>query len=111
MLFTGKVGIDQMMGPVGISSVVSQTTGFVDFIYMLAIISISLGVTNLLPIPALDGGHLVQFMIEFIIRRDIPEKILYKVQYAGLFVLLSIFVIAFINDITKYFTFLEKFLL
>ena len=49
-LFTGKVGINDMMGPVGISEMVSQTSGIVEFIYLLSIISISLGMTNLLPI-------------------------------------------------------------
>ena len=63
MLFTGKVGIDQMTGPIGISNMVSQTTGFVDFMYLLALISISLGITNLLPIPALDGGKILLLLI------------------------------------------------
>ena len=50
-LFTGRVGIDQMMGPVGISEAVAKTNGLQEFIYLLALISLSLGVTNLLPIP------------------------------------------------------------
>ena len=54
-LFTGNVGINQMTGPIGIGEMVSQTNGFREFIYLMALISISLGVTNLLPIPALDG--------------------------------------------------------
>ena len=59
MLFTGGVSLDQMMGPVGISEAVTKTNGFKEFVYMLALISLSLGVTNLLPIPALDGGKLL----------------------------------------------------
>jgi len=112
-LVTGKLSMKSLSGPMSIADVSGKTweRGWESYLLTMASISIAIGVFNLLPIPALDGGHLVQFMIEFIIRRDIPEKILYKVQYAGLFVLLSIFVIAFINDITKYFTFLEKFLL
>ena len=47
-LFTGKIGVDQMMGPVGISEVVAKTKGIQEFIYLLSVISISLGVTNLL---------------------------------------------------------------
>ena len=47
-----------MMGPVGISEVVAKTNGWKEFVYMLALISLSLGVTNLLPIPALDGGKI-----------------------------------------------------
>ena len=63
MLFTGGVSVDQMMGPVGISEVVAKTSGFREFIYMLALISLSLGVTNLLPIPALDGGKILILII------------------------------------------------
>lgn len=108
-LVTGKLSMKSLSGPMSIADVSGKTweRGWESYLLTMASISIAIGVFNLLPIPALDGGHLVQFMIEFIIRRDIPEKILYKLQYAGLFVLLSIFVIAFINDITKYFTFVE----
>ena len=67
-LFTGRVGVDQMMGPVGISQVVAQTNGIREFIYILALISLSLGVTNLLPIPALDGGKILILIIEAIRR-------------------------------------------
>ena len=64
-LFTGHVGVDQMMGPVGISEVVSKTSGIREFVYMMALISMSLGVTNLLPIPALDGGKILIQLIGF----------------------------------------------
>ena len=63
-LFTGKIGVDQMMGPVGISEVVAKTNGIQEFIYLLSVISISLGVTNLLPIPALDGGKILILIIK-----------------------------------------------
>lgn len=68
MLFTGNVSIDQMMGPVGIGEVVVQTNGFADFIYILAVVSISLGFTNLLPFPPLDGGKVLILLIEAIRR-------------------------------------------
>lgn len=54
LLFTGHVKADQLVGPVGISEIVSKTNGIVEFIYMLALISLSLGVTNLMPFPPLD---------------------------------------------------------
>ena len=103
MLFTGKVGIDQMMGPVGISSVVSQTTGFVDFIYMLAIISISLGVTNLLPIPALDGGKLLILLIEAIRRKPMKEELEIGIQMVGFIILISLSIFIAYKDILRIF--------
>lgn len=104
-LIIGKLSIKSLSGPMSIADVSGKTweRGWETYLITMASISIAIGVFNLLPIPALDGGHLLQFTIEYIIRRDIPEKILYKVQYGGLFVLMSIFVIAFVNDITKYF--------
>ena len=65
MLFTGGASTDQMVGIVGISEVVVQTSGIINYLHLLAVISVSLGVTNLLPIPALDGGHLMFLLIEF----------------------------------------------
>ena len=103
MLFTGKVGIDQMMGPVGISSVVSQTTGFVDFIYMLAIISISLGITNLLPIPALDGGKLLILLIEAIRRKQMKEELEIGIQMVGFIILISLSIFISYKDILRIF--------
>ena len=60
-MFSGKIKAEQLMGPVGISEVVSKTQGLVEFVYMLSLISLSLGVTNLLPFPPLDGGKIVLF--------------------------------------------------
>ncbi len=103
MLFTGKVGIDQMMGPVGISSVVSQTTGIVDFLYMLAIISISLGFTNLLPIPALDGGKLLILLIEAIRRKPMKEELEIGIQMVGFIILISLSIFISYKDILRIF--------
>lgn len=75
MLFTGKVGANQLMGPIGISDMVAKTDGIADFIYLLALISLSLGVTNLLPFPPLDGGKIVIYLIEAIRRKPISEKL------------------------------------
>ena len=63
MLFTGGLVTDQMVGIVGISDIVVKTSGIANYIYLLAVISVSLGVTNLLPIPALDGGKLLILLI------------------------------------------------
>ena len=74
MIFTGNVSLDQMMGPVGISEAVANTTGIQDFIYLLALVSLSLGVTNLLPFPALDGGKFVLLILEALRRRKETKR-------------------------------------
>lgn len=91
------------MGPVGISEVVSKTNGLVEFVYMLSLISLSLGVTNLLPFPPLDGGKIVILLIEAIRRRPIKEETELKIQMAGfvLLILLSIYVTY--NDVLRIF--------
>ena len=93
-LFSGKVGVDQMMGPVGISEVIAKTSGFQEFIYMLALISLSLGVTNLLPIPALDGGKILILLIEAIRRKPMKQETEINIQLLGfsLLIVLSLYV-------------------
>ena len=102
-LFTGNVGIDQMMGPVGISETVAKTTGIQDFIYLLALISLSLGVTNLLPIPALDGGKILILIIEAIRRKPLKEKTEINLQLIGFSILIGIFILVTYNDILRIF--------
>lgn len=100
-LFTGKVTIDQMMGPVGISSVVAKTSGFADFIYILSVISLSLGVTNLLPFPPLDGGKVVLLIIEGIRKKPLSQKFEVALQSVGLLLLLTLSVFVTFNDILR----------
>ncbi len=100
-IFTGKVTIDQMMGPVGISNVVSQTSGVADFIYILSVISLSLGVTNLLPFPPLDGGKVVLLIIEGIRRKPFSEKFEVALQSAGFLILITLSIFVTYNDILK----------
>ena len=73
-LFTGKVSLNEMVGPVGISQMVSQTSGVLQFVYLLAIISISLGVTNLLPFVPLDGGKALLIIIEAIRKKPLKRR-------------------------------------
>lgn len=102
-LFTGEVKTEQLMGPIGISAVVSQTNGFVDFVYILALISLSLGVTNLLPFPPLDGGKFILLVIEAIRRKKLSTEVELNIQSAGfiLMILLSIYVAY--NDLLRIF--------
>lgn len=103
MLFTGKVGINQMMGPVGISNVVSQTKSFQEFIYMLALISLSLGITNLLPIPALDGGKILLLVIEAIRRKPLKEEVEIGIQLLGFSILIVLSIFITYKDIIRIF--------
>ncbi len=102
-LLTGGVKTDQLMGPIGISTMVSQTDGLLEFVYLLALISLSLGVTNLLPFPPLDGGKLVLLLIEAIRRKKLSMELELNIQAAGfvLMILLSIYVAY--NDILRIF--------
>ena len=102
-LFTGNVGLDQMMGPVGISEVVANTNGFREFFEMMALISLSLGVTNLLPIPALDGGKLLILLIEAIRRKPLKQQTEINIQLLGFAILIGIFLMVTYNDILRIF--------
>ena len=102
-LFTGKVETNQLMGPVGISSIVSKTEGIKDYIYILALISLSLGVTNILPFPPLDGGKIVLLIIEGVRRKSLPEKIEGYIQMAGFVLLITLSIYITYNDVLRIF--------
>lgn len=102
-LFTGNVGVDQLTGPVGISEVVVKTENTTQFIYILALISLSLGVTNLLPVPPLDGGKILLVLIEGIIRKPIKEKVNVAIQMTGFFLIMGLAVLVTYNDVLRIF--------
>jgi len=101
MLFTGGVSTDQMVGIVGISEVVVQTSGIINYLNLLAVISVSLGVTNLLPIPALDGGKIIILLIEIIRRKPMQIETEAKIQLIGFSILMALFLMVTYNDITR----------
>ncbi|MBQ3588735.1 MAG: site-2 protease family protein [Oscillospiraceae bacterium] len=104
-LVTGNVAINQMSGPVGIVSVVSDAVsyGIEPVLSILAMITINLGVFNLLPFPALDGGRLVFLLIEFITGRQVPQKYEAAINGLGMLVLLGFMAFVTFSDITKFF--------
>lgn len=102
-LFTGNVGIDQMTGPIGIGEMVSQTNGFKEFIHLMALISISLGVTNLLPIPALDGGKILILIIEAIRGKPMKQENEINIQLLGFSILIALSIYVSYNDILRLF--------
>lgn len=101
MLFTGKVSLNDMVGPVGISQMVSQTSGIAQFIYLLSVISISLGITNLLPFVPLDGGKAVLIIIEAIRNKPLKQETELKIQSIGFLVLIIFSVFVAYNDIVR----------
>ena len=100
-IFTGKVTVDDMVGPVGISNVISKTSGLFDFVYIMTIISLSLGVTNLLPFPPLDGGKVVLLIIEAIRKKPLSQKVEVAIQSVGFLALITLSIFVTYNDILK----------
>jgi regulator of sigma E protease len=113
MLFTGQVGINDMSGPVGVVSIIGETYeesvsdgGFYVWLNMLNIsilLTANLGVMNLLPLPALDGGRLVFLIIEAIRRKRIDPEKEGMVHFVGLMLLMVLMVVVMFNDIRKLF--------
>ena len=105
-MLVGEMSVKNLSGPVTIANYAGQTAkmGLVQFINFVAIISISLGVLNLLPIPILDGGHLMYYIAEIIKGSPVSEKIMEMGQQLGLALLIGLMVIAFYNDINRLIT-------
>ncbi|MCB1775308.1 MAG: RIP metalloprotease RseP [Gammaproteobacteria bacterium] len=104
-VLTGQASIHNLSGPITIADAAGKTAsiGLVYFIKFLAIVSISLGVLNLLPIPVLDGGHLLFFAIEAVKGSPLSEQAMLQGQKIGLFMLLSLMSVAFYVDILRLF--------
>ena len=104
-MFTHGFSLNDLGGPVAIYAGTSQATalGFNGVLNFLALLSINLGIVNLLPIPALDGGKLLLNIIEAIIRRPIPEKAEGIVTMIGFMILLVLMILVTWNDIQRYF--------
>jgi regulator of sigma E protease len=102
-LLTGKVSVRQLQSVVGIARESGQAArrGFVDFMWWLAVISVNLGVLNLLPIPILDGGHILLLGIEGAMRRDISLAVKERIVQVGVVFLLVIFAIVMYNDVAR----------
>lgn len=100
----GQVSPKNLGGPVMIGQYAGESViygGLYSFVYLIAFISISLGIVNLLPLPVLDGGQALILTIEKIIGRDLPEKLLEFFYRIGTFMLLFLFIFVFYNDIFR----------
>ena len=104
-LFTGKISINSLSGPVGIYTVVgeSRKAGLENVVYLMAYLSINLGVMNILPIPALDGGHVLFLLIELITKKKVNQKVesIATTIFFSLLMLLMLYIT--IHDIIKLF--------
>jgi regulator of sigma E protease len=102
-MIMGKISVKSFSGPIEIARVSQQAlaSGFSNFFMLIALISLQLGIVNLFPIPGLDGGHLLIFTIEAIIRRDLNQKLKNILIYAGFAFLISLMVFIMLNDIAK----------
>lgn len=104
-LFQRSVDVSALSGPVGIISMTYEVAGasLSDYLYFLGLISSCLAVMNLLPLPVLDGGHIIILLIEKISGRPINERVLAGAMYAGMAVLLSLVVWITYNDLIRVF--------
>lgn len=102
-MFTGKVSIKNITGPIAIADYAGQTAraGLIRYLYFLAFISISIGVMNLLPIPVLDGGLLLYYAVEAISGRTISERAGGIAQRVGIALLVLLLVVAVFNDLSR----------
>jgi len=101
LLFTGNIQVDQMVGPIGISEIVVQSSGLFNFVYLFSVISISLGITNLLPFPALDGGRIILLVLEAIRRKPLSEKIEMTINSLGFTFLILLSIYISYNDVLR----------
>ena len=102
-MVTGDVSWKNLSGPVTIADYAGQSArlGLSYYLKFLALISISLGVLNLLPIPILDGGHLMYYIVEIIKGGPVSEKVMEIGQQVGLALLVMLMAFAFYNDINR----------
>ncbi len=102
-LFTGRYTFAAVSGPVGISSAIGEaaSAGFINLMYIVALISINLGIMNLIPFPALDGGRLITVTAEMITRKRIPPKVEGMINFIGLALLLGLSAVILVKDIIQ----------
>ena len=105
-LLRGRESINNLSGPVGIVSAISQAAsyGLADLLEMLVLITVNLGIFNLLPIPALDGGRLVFLAAEAVLRRPVSERLQETLTLATFLLLFGLMIFATYNDVIRLFT-------
>lgn len=104
-MIKGEVSPKNLGGPLLIAQMAGQQAreGLGSFLFFVALLSVNLGVLNLLPIPVLDGGHLLFFSLEWILGRPVKLKHRERAQQIGVFILILVMIYAFYNDIARFF--------
>ena len=112
-MFTGRIGVDELSGPVGVVNIVSETyeeskeegalVVSMNMLYLLILLSANVGVMNLLPIPALDGGRLLFLIIEGLTGRKVNRKVEAGITFAGVLLLILLMVFVMYHDIARLF--------
>ena len=102
-MITGDVSWKNISGPISIADYAGQSAqmGLASYLAFLALISVSIAVLNLLPIPVLDGGHLMYYMFEIIRGSPLSDKVMILGQKIGLSLLLTLMIFAIYNDINR----------
>ena len=103
-IFTGKAENVEVMGVVGIANEITKTSAWIDFFYMMCAISLSLGIFNLLPIPALDGGRILLLIIEWVRRKPLDEKLEQRIILIGFAIIILFALVVTFMDVSKLFT-------
>ncbi len=103
LVFGDEYTVEDLSGPVGVTQAITEAaeTGAYNFLYMFVFISVNLGIFNLLPLPALDGGRLFFQFVELIRRKPIPPRIEGYVHFAGILLLMLLMVVVTFQDITR----------
>ncbi len=109
-MLSGRASIRQMSGPIDIARFSGEAarSGTVSFIWLLGVISLQLGIFNLLPIPVLDGGHLAVLAIETVIRHDFSERTKERILNTGFWLIIALMVVVIFNDMLKNVPFLDR---
>ena len=102
-MVTGTASVKNLAGPISIAQFAntSASRGLSNFLFFLGVISLSLGILNLLPIPILDGGHLMYYLIEWVKGSPVSDRAQMAGQYFGLMALAGLMSLAFVNDILR----------
>ncbi|MBQ6435249.1 MAG: site-2 protease family protein, partial [Synergistaceae bacterium] len=112
-IIKGQISFKNMSGPIGIASVIGEKTSeglqisvfaaFMNIFSIMTFITINLGVANLLPLPALDGGRIIFVLLEMIVRRRLPNKVENWIHMAGFVLLISLMILITCKDVYNLF--------
>ena len=100
-LITNRYGVEAVSGPIGITEVIGEAarSSWLDVLHLLVLISVNLGIMNLLPLPALDGGHIIMYLIEAVRRKPLKPEVEGLINFIGLVLLLGLAVLISIKDV------------